>query len=444
MRSRSASLFISLFSAFLLLIVFIGCQQPIELPIPPKEEVIAQTPVITAISPDISTTFNKSVTLSISAEVEDEGTLSYQWYSATQDKLVPGIAIEDGDGFSGATSKDFMPAVSTAGTFYYYCVVTNTLDKSSVSVTSPRITVIVDSVINAIKPLITAQPADIKAIIPAEVTFTIGAVSTDSGTLTYQWYTILENVSEDSEGTAIINATKNSYKVTAASVGKTGYYCVITNTIEDNGDGGKKSASITSTVVYFEAVSLKDTLSSPVFTKQPILMNIANPSTVLSCEASVPSGYSAFYRWYKTEDGTVESGKPVIDGWSSSSRFETPRFTEKGIYYYYCRVASYIPYEDGSIDEVTVCSDVVSVAYTGLPTLYLDTGDVLTSEITRDAYVLGSFKMVSDQYGTLEYDFTKVDKKDGKVKEGIKGRGNSSWSMQRKVIISNLIQNNQS
>ena len=418
--------FLVLFITFFSVAVF-SCKQAFE-----GNATVAQAPVITAISSDVTTIFNKTVTLSITAEVIDGGILTYQWYSATQDKLKVGTPIEDGDGFSGTKSKDFMPAVSTAGIFYYYCVVTNTLQESTNSATSPRITVVVDSVINAGKPVITAEPVNIKAIIPAEGTFTIGAASPDNGTLTYQWYKLSENTSEQSEGTVITDAVQNTYKVTADAIGKTGYYCVITNTIEDNGDGGKKSESITSSVAYFEAIKLKDTLNSPIFTMQPVAMNVANPSVVLTCEAVVPNDYSAFYRWYKTEDGTIESNEPVSLGWSSSPDFETPSFTEKGIYYYFCRAASYIPSEDDNLEEVTSCSNVVSVAYTGLPTLYLNSGGIATEAITRDEYVLGSFKLISDQYGTLEYTFTKVDKKDGKVKEGIKGRGNSSWDFPKK------------
>ncbi len=407
-------LFITFISVFLF-----SCKQEVE----EAKEVIAQTPVITAISSDISTIYNKSVTLSVTAEVTDGGTLTYQWYSASEDKLKVGTAIEDGDGFSGTKSKDFMPAVSAAGTFHYYCVITNTLQESTNSATSPRITVIVDSVINARKPVITAEPVNIKAIIPAEGTFTIGAASLDNGTLTYQWYKLSENTSEQSEGTVITDAVQNTYKVTADATGKTGYYCVVTNTIKDNDDGGKKTATITSKVVYFEAVNLKDTLNSPVFTKQPVLMNIANPSTVLSCEAAVPNGYSAFYRWYKTQDGTIESGEAVTEGWSSSSNFETPDFTEKGIYYYYCRAASYVPDEDANLSEVTSCSNVVSVAYTGLPTVYVGTPDNV--EITsKEEWIKKSTISICGAEDE-SWNFSELS-------TSIRGRGNSSWGQPKK------------
>lgn len=419
MNSRKSFLFISVLFITFISVSFFSCKQEVE----DTKEVVAQTPVITAISPDVSTIFNKAVTLSITAEVTDGGTLTYQWYSATEDKLKAGTAIEDGDGFSGTKSKDFMPAVSAAGTFYYYCVVTNKLEESLNSATSPRITVVVDSVINARKPVITAEPVNIKAIVPAEGTFTIGAASPDNGILSYQWYTILENEEEQSEGTAITDAVQNTYKVTADSVGKTGYYCVVTNTIEDNGDGGKKSESITSSVVYFEAVNLKDTLNSPVFTKQPVAMNIANPSALLSCEAVVPNDYSAFYRWYKTEDGTVESGEPVTSGWSSSSEFETPSFTEKGIYYYFCRAASYIPSEEDNLDEITSCSNVVSVAYTGLPTVYVNTPEGVA--ITSKEDWLKNSKISICGAENDSWNFTEIQ-------TSIRGRGNSTWEQPKK------------
>ena len=127
MNSRKSFLFISVLFITFISVSFFSCKQEVE----EAKEVIAQTPVITAISSDISTIFNKAVTLSVTAEVTDGGTLTYQWYSATEDKLKAGTAIEDGDGFSGTKSKDLMPPVSTAGTFYYYCVVTNTLQESS-------------------------------------------------------------------------------------------------------------------------------------------------------------------------------------------------------------------------------------------------------------------------------------------------------------------------
>lgn len=60
--------------------------------------------------------------LSVSAVVNDGGTLSYQWYENTSDSTEGGQPIE------GATDPTFTPLTDEIGPSYYYCVVTNTLE----------------------------------------------------------------------------------------------------------------------------------------------------------------------------------------------------------------------------------------------------------------------------------------------------------------------------
>ena len=52
-------------------------------------------------------------------EPTDGGTLSYQWYSCNEDG-------SGGQPVEGATEEFFMGMADELGTFYYYCVVTNT------------------------------------------------------------------------------------------------------------------------------------------------------------------------------------------------------------------------------------------------------------------------------------------------------------------------------
>ncbi|MDR0247250.1 MAG: hypothetical protein LBI16_02485 [Burkholderiales bacterium] len=58
--------------------------------------------------------------LSVTAEVTDGGTLSYQWYGSAVNDNTAGTAIE------GAVGSDYTPSTATVGTMYYYVVVTNT------------------------------------------------------------------------------------------------------------------------------------------------------------------------------------------------------------------------------------------------------------------------------------------------------------------------------
>lgn len=514
------------FLMLLIILLFFGCKQ--------TTEPTAKTPQISQISPDIHTTLNKNITLSVGASVTDGGQLSFKWYVAP-DKLSNGNEVPN------ALDKDLSLITDKTGVFYYYCIITNKLGDSKRIVVSPRICLSVEAsisaknpviinqpqnisgeigddfsfeviaystdegelsyqwyfsntyqaeepedseeseieiisgatqsiysgtistqklgsyycvitnsiednndggtkiasiqttkailsnnTVNANSPVIITQPQDVTAIIPVSRTFSVSAYTIDDGELSYQWYKILE---EENEGILITNATYPYLKITTRELGKTGYYCTITNTIPDNGDGGIKTVTVTSETAWFDAIFLKDVISAPEFTIQPTTLNIApyNEHIQISCMAESEEG-AISYRWYQSSDGTTANGTAVNH--ATTSTLTTPIFTEKGIYYYYCVATNILSTTDEGVKSASVISNVVSVAYTGLPTLYLNTGDTPTSAITKDEYELGDFKLIKEGSSPIEYTFSKI--KDGEKKEGIKGRGNSSWTMPKK------------
>ena len=66
--------------------------------------------------------------LSVSASRSDGGALKYQWYSNSKNSITGGKAIED------ATTYRYQPsAADSAGTTYYYCKITNELQKFATS-----------------------------------------------------------------------------------------------------------------------------------------------------------------------------------------------------------------------------------------------------------------------------------------------------------------------
>ena len=505
-------IFFSSLLLFYLSLFISGCKQ--------APEPSANTPEISSISPDIITTLNKNITLSVGASVSDGGTLSYQWYLA-EDKFSKGNEIEN------ANDKDFIVTPTEAGLFYYYCIITNTLGNSSKKIASPRISITVEesisaknpvilnqpqnitceigrtfsfeviaysidegelsyqwyfqsidennndefiklegattsefsekallnkigsyfciitntisdngdggiktatiktntiilsnNIVNANTPIIITQPQNATAIIPVKRTFSVGAYTSDDGELSYQWYMIFE---DQESGTILDGETKSELTITAKEIGKTGYYCVITNTISDNEDGGIKSVSINSEIAWFDAIYLKDIISAPEFTVQPTALNIApyNQSITITCLAESAEG-SVYYRWYQSTDKTTANGTAIPN--ADTETFQTPIFTEKGIYYFYC-IATNVLYND--IDEVittSAVSNIVRVAYTGLPTLYLNTGDIPTAAITKEYYIPVTFTLISKE-GTITEVLTN---------KGIKGRGNTTWKMRKK------------
>jgi hypothetical protein len=80
----------------------------------------AETPVISGHPQNIAIDAGGSVTLTVTAGVNDGGTLSYRWYSNTSNSNAGGSLI------NGATGNNYSPPTTSRGTMWYYAVVTNT------------------------------------------------------------------------------------------------------------------------------------------------------------------------------------------------------------------------------------------------------------------------------------------------------------------------------
>jgi len=85
----------------------------------------AATPTISVQLKDSTVNRGASLTLSVTATVTDGGALTYQWYDAVTGKPI-----------SGATGSSYSPPTTTAGTYSYYVVITNTNSSATVSKTS--------------------------------------------------------------------------------------------------------------------------------------------------------------------------------------------------------------------------------------------------------------------------------------------------------------------
>ncbi len=376
-------------------------------------------PVIILQPKETSGTIGQDFTFSIIASSSDQGTLSYQWYYSA-DNSGNATAIQN------ATSVTYSAKISNTNAGYYYCVVTSTIedngDGGKKSACLQTQTVSLEKIIvNAAVPQISVQPTGTIAVIPAEHIFTVGASSVDGGIITYQWYSI-----EDTKNTAsviITNAVESNYSVSLSVAGKTGFYCVITNTITDNGDGGAKTASVVSDTAWFETVTREQV--KPVITKQPVKMNVVikNQVTELECIATIPN-YSIpiTYQWYECSDGGVDSITPIVD--ADKSKFTTPVFTERGIKYFYCVVSVQVPGNDATaLNSIATVSDVVSVAYTGLPTVKVNTPG--NAAITSKEDWLKNATISIEGAENDEWNFEPV-------KTSIRGRGNSSWIQPKK------------
>lgn len=152
----------------------------------------------------------------------DGYTLSYQWYKNTTNSNTGGTVI------SGATTDRYTPTLSsTAGTTYYYCVVTATKDGSETLTATSDVAAITVS-----EPYIkfTTQPkSGSYAINVAPSALTVVAATNLGVEPTYQWYS---NSSKATEGSTLIeNATSASYTPSTSTVGTKYYYCKASATL---------------------------------------------------------------------------------------------------------------------------------------------------------------------------------------------------------------------
>jgi len=185
----------------------------------------AQTPNITAQPQSATVNVNDPVNLSVTAGVTDGGIMSYQWFRNTIDSAGGGTPV-------GTNSTSFAPPTNTAGTLYYYVVVTNTNTSvngtQTASATSSIAMVVVNTAgpANAEKPTITTQPRDTTVSVGTPVTLTIIASVNDGGALSYQWYT----VDAQWNNILITGANSNTYTPPTSAVGAEQYMVMVTNT----------------------------------------------------------------------------------------------------------------------------------------------------------------------------------------------------------------------
>ncbi|MCL2155680.1 MAG: hypothetical protein FWH53_08455 [Leptospirales bacterium] len=213
----------------------------------------AKQPTISGQPQDATYSINgAAIALTVTADVDDGGALSYQWYKNTTNSISSGTSFGTAN---GAQTKDYTPSTSELGIIYYYVVVTNTNnsvngDKTALTV-SDTAAVTVNNFVNAAPPKITDQPISASYVQNATATkLTITAESIDGGTLSYQWYSNSSNSNIGGTSLGAGNgANTKDYTPDTGAVGILYYYCEITNIITNNGDGGVKTAMVKSNVV---------------------------------------------------------------------------------------------------------------------------------------------------------------------------------------------------
>ena len=310
--------------------------------------------------------------LTVAAESLDGGQLSYQWYSNASNSNSGGTNLGSG---RGAQTASYTPPTDDDGTTYYYVVVTNTNNTVSgtktASTTSQTAEVIVNTLVNAQAPTITLQPLPgpfIYYYSQSATALSVAASTSDpnSISLTYQWYW---NSTSSNSGGTLISGETGQYFTPPTNFSPTTtvtryYYAVATNTINDNGDGGTKTASTPSSPVQV-TVNAQVNAASPNITTHPAsnTYTVGTPVT-LNVAASSTDGGDITFQWYENTTAMNSGGSP-ISGETTSSY--SPSTATQGTKYYYVAVTNTINNNfDGGTKTNTLNSQVATITVNAL------------------------------------------------------------------------------
>ncbi|WP_166240938.1 S-layer homology domain-containing protein [Paenibacillus turpanensis] len=286
-----------------------------------NELINAEAPVIVTHPEDRTVSIDGPANLSVAAT--GNGVLSYQWYSQAVNSTIGGALL------AGEMSSTFSAPTTVTGTTYYYVTVTNTIDSlfgvKTASVTSAAAKVTVNELTNAEAPTIVTQPED--RTVSTGGLADLSVTATASGTLSYQWYSNLENSTIG--GTLLADEITKTFFAPTTVTGTTYYYyVVVTNT--DNSKTGEITASVTSAAAKVTVNELTNA-EAPTIVTQPEDRSVSTGSAANLSVAATASG-TLTYQWYSNTENSTAGGT-LLTG-ATSSTFSAPTNVTGTVYYY--------------------------------------------------------------------------------------------------------------
>ncbi|TDD97495.1 PKD domain-containing protein [Flavobacterium cellulosilyticum] len=236
------------------------------------------------------------------------GSVSYQWYSNTSLSNVGGTAI------TGATNSGYTPPANIVSGNYNYYVSVSFSGNGCGPISSDPAEIIVVS-----DPIVDTQPLSTQTLCQS-ATPTNLTVSTSGGigTFTYQWYS--NSVNSNTGGTSVFVATNNSFTPPTSVVGKTYYYCLISQT-----GRGCSVLSATAEVIINLAPKI-------VTQPQSSTVCLGTTPTLLTVSYSNGAGTPS-HQWYSNNVNSTTGGTSISG--ASTASYAPPK-TAIGTEYYYC------------------------------------------------------------------------------------------------------------
>ena len=274
-------------------------------------------PPIIATQPISNTTImvGQTAEFAVVAELNGASSLTYQWQISTNG----GSSFSNvSNGTGGTTATYTIPiATITMNDYLYRCVIANNYSQSVIS-NSAKLTV------NPVPPTISTHPAN--GTTTAGTARSISVSASGSGTLSYQWYS---NVNESTTDGTLVGTNSSSYSIPASTTpGVYYHYVVVTNT--QSGRTATTTSNVATTTVEPQ---------QPTISVQPTNGTVtAGTIRTVSVTASVPTGGVLSYQWFRNTTASTIGG--TLIEYATGSSYNISGSTESGLYYHYVAVTN--------------------------------------------------------------------------------------------------------
>jgi len=314
--------------------------------------------------------------LTVNVDGDDAG-YKYEWYWNTSDSYEKATLIVHND----AKGKTFKPPTNVGENVYGIPVAYNVPIWYFAKITIPdveeplltqkrKVIVIPNTTVAAklaefpLQPQDATYAKDAVLVDKLEVTAEVKDENPDVvGELTYQWW-VTTDLNETGEAygeisepqpketpTSTINTIEANCIPDVSKIGVFYYYLVVTNKIEDNGDGGQyKERSSNSEVARIEvkraAIAQKPTITAPTGGNKLYALNQQDVTSLEVTVGAVPEG-DLTYQWYRrlinsNEGGEIVTGASGTVPSNKKVSFRPPVGNEITLWYYFCEATNTI------------------------------------------------------------------------------------------------------
>jgi quinol monooxygenase YgiN len=211
-------------------------------------------------------------------------------------------------------------------------------------------------IVNAANPNITTHPQSHTFLVgtQTDVELSVGANSSDGGTISYQWFRNTGSTATYTGGTPIIGETDTEFTASTSEIGVAYYWAEVTNT--NNDVNGTKTSMVRTNIATIRVNALTHA-QTPNITVQPQNRVVAQGAVAqLSVTATRTDGGVLGYQWFSNSSNSTIGGTPVG---TNSATFNAPTGT-LGQIWYYVVVTNTFSSATGD-PQRSVTSDVVSV-----------------------------------------------------------------------------------